>query len=186
VRLGFSCYDPRVSIIESLTKLVDPVAAREQEAERERLRAQPRRTDAAPPPTFECRVCGHLGPEPTFCPDCLAETMRPTEKSAPGAPPAAVAAAPEEPVPIPIEGTLDLHTVRAADALEVLDEYLEACAAQGLLDVRVIHGKGTGTLRRAVEGRLGRSPLVATFRAADETAGGWGATLVTLRPRPAE
>jgi hypothetical protein len=174
-----------VSIIESLTKLVDPVAAREQEAERERLRAQPRRTDAGPPPTFECRVCGHLGPEPSFCPDCLAETMRATDKTAPGAP-SPVAAAPMEPVPIPIEGTLDLHTVRAAEALEVLDEYLEACAARGLLEVRVIHGKGTGTLRRAVEGRLGRSSLVAAFRAADETAGGWGATLVSLRPRPTE
>ncbi len=174
-----------MSIIESLTKLVDPLAAREQEAERERLRAQPRRTDAGPPPTFECRVCGHLGPEPSFCPECLAETMRPTDKTAPSRPPAA-AASPEEPVPLPIEGTLDLHTVRPSEALEVLDEYLEACVARGLLEVRVVHGKGTGTLRRAVEGRLGRSPLVAAFRPADETAGGWGATLVTLRPRPTE
>ena len=60
-----------MSIIESLTKLVDPIAAREKEAERERLRAQPK-PSAGAPPTFECRVCGLLGPEPRFCSACLA------------------------------------------------------------------------------------------------------------------
>jgi Smr domain-containing protein len=167
-----------VSIIESLTKLVDPVAAREREAERERLRSQPRKTASGPPPTFECRVCGHLGPEPSFCPDCLAETMRPSDKTAPAAP------GPTDdppPVEIPIDGTLDLHTVRPADAAEILAEYMEACLERGIFEVRVVHGKGTGKLRRTVESCLGRSPLVAAFRPADETAGGWGATLVTLR-----
>ena len=166
-----------MSIIESLTKLVDPVAAREQDAERERLRARPGRSDAGAPPTFECRVCGYLGPEPSFCPDCLAETMRPSGKTAPARPPQEEAA----PVVMPIEGTLDLHTVRPADAAEMLGAYLEGCAERGLFEVRVVHGKGTGKLRRTVEACLGRSPLVATFRPADETAGGWGATLVTLR-----
>jgi DNA-nicking Smr family endonuclease len=81
---------------------------------------------------------------------------------------------------MPIDGTLDLHTIRPAEAAEVLDEYLAACAERGLFEVRVVHGKGTGQLRRLVEARLRRSPLVASFRLADETAGGWGATLVTL------
>jgi hypothetical protein len=169
-----------VSILESLTKLVDPVAARAQEAERERLRTPARQSPAGPPPTFECRVCGYLGPEPSFCPTCLAETMRPSDRTAP-APAQAPASEPPPPVVIPIDGTLDLHTVRPADAAEILDEYLQACAERGLHEVRVVHGKGTGQLRRLVETRLGRSSLVASFRPADETAGGWGATLVTLR-----
>jgi hypothetical protein len=171
-----------MSIIQSLTKLVDPLAAREREAEHERLRSQPRRSPAGPPPSFECRVCGHLGPEPSFCPVCLAETMRPSDKPAP-----ALAAEPaggedEAPVVIPIDGTLDLHTVRPADAAEILAEYLEECVARGIIEVRVIHGKGTGKLRRTVETCLARSPLVAAFRTADESAGGWGATLVSLHP----
>jgi hypothetical protein len=166
-----------VSIIESLIKLVDPVAAREQAAERERLRT-PSRQVAGPPRTFECRVCGHVGPEPSYCPVCLAETMVPSDRT----PPPAVAPTSEPaPVVMPIDGTLDLHTVRPSDAVEILTEYLEACAERGIFEVRVVHGKGTGKLRRTVETCLGRSALVAAFRAADETAGGWGATLVSLR-----
>jgi hypothetical protein len=166
-----------VSIIESLTKVVDPLAAQQQEAERERLRRAAREAAAGPPPGFECRVCGYLGGEPRYCPRCLAETMRPSDKPPPVHPEG------QEPAPVvmPIEGTLDLHTVRPADAAEVLDEYLEECAARGIFELRVVHGKGTGRLRGMVETHLGRSPLVASFRPADETAGGWGATLVTLR-----
>jgi hypothetical protein len=166
-----------VSIIDSLTKLVDPMAAREREAERERLRARPARTAAGPAPTFECRVCGFLGTDPRYCPTCLAETMRPSDKVAP---------APEEnggqgePVAMPIDGTLDLHTVKPADAADLLGEYLEECAARGIFEVRVVHGKGTGRLRNTVESCLRRSALVAGFRTADESAGGWGATLVSL------
>jgi DNA-nicking Smr family endonuclease len=85
---------------------------------------------------------------------------------------------------MPLDGTLDLHTVRPSEAPEVLTEYLEACVAAGIFAVRVVHGKGTGKLRHAVEVCLGRSPLVASFRTADESAGGWGATLVSLRPPP--
>jgi dsDNA-specific endonuclease/ATPase MutS2 len=48
--------------------------------------------------------------------------------------------------------------------------------------VRVVHGKGTGALRRQVHALLGRTPEVASFALAGESAGGWGATLVTLRP----
>jgi rubrerythrin len=72
-----------MSIIESLKKLVDPVAAREDAAELERLRQKDGRSEAGPPPTFECRVCGYLGPQPDFCPECLAQTMRPADKRAP-------------------------------------------------------------------------------------------------------
>jgi DNA-nicking Smr family endonuclease len=82
---------------------------------------------------------------------------------------------------LPIDGTLDLHTFRPADAAEVVSEWLDACAEAGLREVRVVHGKGIGALRRTVQVALERHPAVASFRAAGEDGGGWGATLVTLR-----
>lgn len=85
------------------------------------------------------------------------------------------------PVAVPITGELDLHTFRPADFGELIPAYLEACAARGLLAVRLIHGKGTGTLRTTVHTLLQRSPRVASFRLGDEHSGGWGATLVTLK-----
>jgi DNA-nicking Smr family endonuclease len=107
--------------------------------------------------------------------------MEPSGKTPPPAP-ASDAGPDATAVELPIDGTLDLHTVRAAEVRDLLPEYLQAGAARGILEVRVVHGKGTGQLRRTVHALLGRSPLVAQFRAADEGAGGWGATLVTLRP----
>jgi DNA-nicking Smr family endonuclease len=86
-----------------------------------------------------------------------------------------------EPVPLPLDGTLDLHTFRPAEVGDLLPEWIEACHAAGLRELRVVHGKGTGALRRSVEAILGRHPLVGSFRTAQEDAGGWGATLVTLR-----
>jgi Smr domain len=172
-----------VSIIESLKKLVDPIAARETAAEQIRLREKNGPAEAGPPPTFECRVCGHLGPEPDFCPDCLAQTMRPSDKVAPAA---TAEPQPEEgpPIEIPIDGTLDLHTVSPREVKDVVTAYVEACAARGIYELRIVHGKGTGALRRTVEAVLGRLPQVERFRLADESAGGWGATLATLRRPP--
>lgn len=84
-------------------------------------------------------------------------------------------------IEMPLDGTLDLHTFRPSDVAEVVPEYLAACAQRGVWHLRIVHGKGRGTLRAIVEAVLRRNPLVATFRPADETAGGWGATLVVLR-----
>ena len=89
----------------------------------------------------------------------------------------------DEPVEIPITGELDLHTFRPDEAGDLLDHYLTECQRRDLLSVRVIHGKGTGTLRALVHARLRRSPLVAGFAQGNEHSGGWGATLVTLIPR---
>jgi DNA-nicking Smr family endonuclease len=86
-----------------------------------------------------------------------------------------------ETVKLPIDGTLDLHTFRPDEVKELLPEYFAVCLEAGLHQVRVVHGKGTGALRRAVEALLRRSPYVATFSTGDEGAGGWGATLVTLK-----
>jgi DNA-nicking Smr family endonuclease len=86
------------------------------------------------------------------------------------------------PVEIPIDGTLDLHTFHPRDIAQLLADYFDACRARGILEVRVVHGKGTGALRRTVHALLGRLPEVVSFRPADESAGGWGATIVVLRP----
>ncbi len=90
---------------------------------------------------------------------------------------------PRDPVAIPITGELDLHTFRPDEAGDLLDHYLAECQQRDLLRVRVIHGKGTGALRALVHARLRRSPLVAGFAQGNEHSGGWGATLVTLKPR---
>lgn len=91
---------------------------------------------------------------------------------------------PGEPVRIPITGELDLHAFRPAEVASLLDEYFAECLRRGLREVRVVHGKGTGTLRTTVHACLRRSPAVTGFRLGDEHSGGWGATLVTLRPAP--
>jgi dsDNA-specific endonuclease/ATPase MutS2 len=91
-------------------------------------------------------------------------------------------AAPDEaPVRVPITGELDLHTFRPGDLGELIPAYLGECAARGLREVRIVHGKGTGALRATVHALLRRSPLVASFRTGDERTGSWGATIATLR-----
>jgi dsDNA-specific endonuclease/ATPase MutS2 len=89
-------------------------------------------------------------------------------------------------VRIPITGEIDLHTFRPAEVGSLIDEYLAACRERGLDSVRIVHGKGTGTLRETVHALLRRSVLVESFRLGDETTGGWGATVVRLKPPPGE
>ena len=88
----------------------------------------------------------------------------------------------DAPVPLPITGELDLHTFQPRDIGELIPAWLAECALRGLREVRIVHGKGTGTLRTTVHALLRRSPLVQSFRLGDEHTGSWGATLVTLRP----
>ena len=86
-----------------------------------------------------------------------------------------------EPVPLPIDGVLDLHTFRPADAKGVVVDYLAECRARGILRVRVIHGKGIGQLRQTVHSILAQHPDVLSFALAGEAYGGSGATMVNLR-----
>jgi len=87
-----------------------------------------------------------------------------------------------EPVELPIDGALDLHTFHPRDVRDLLPEYLTACRDKGILDVRIIHGKGTGMLRETVHALLRRLPEVDSFRLTGQDAGSWGATVVRLRP----
>lgn len=88
----------------------------------------------------------------------------------------------EAPVEIPITSELDLHTFRASEIGDLLPAYFSECRERGILTVRVIHGKGTGTLREGVHRLLGQMPGVASWTwPAGGRSGGWGATWVYLR-----
>jgi DNA-nicking Smr family endonuclease len=86
----------------------------------------------------------------------------------------------DSPVHIPIDGVIDLHTFAPKDASDVVDEYLNVCSQKGILEVKIIHGKGRGVLRRTVESALKRHPLVLSFRQ-DPGRSTWGATIVFLK-----
>jgi DNA-nicking Smr family endonuclease len=88
---------------------------------------------------------------------------------------------PEAPVDLPVDGVLDLHPFSPRDLRTLVPDYLRACRDAGIRDVRIVHGKGTGAVRRSVQALLARDPLVLDFATAEPQDGGWGATVVRLR-----
>ena len=86
-----------------------------------------------------------------------------------------------EPVPLPIEDSLDLHAFAPKDVRPVVEEYLSEAAARGFREVRLIHGRGIGVQRASVQALLAGHPLVLRFFDAPPERGGWGATVVMLR-----
>lgn len=83
-------------------------------------------------------------------------------------------------IDLPIDGVLDLHMFAPKDATSVVDEYLRVCIEKGIYDVRIIHGKGKGVLRRTVHTLLEKHPAVLGF-GIDTGPASWGATLVRLK-----
>ncbi|MFO7838481.1 MAG: Smr/MutS family protein [Desulfosalsimonadaceae bacterium] len=87
-----------------------------------------------------------------------------------------------DPVEIPINGELDLHTFRPGEVKALLDDYITACLEKKIYMLRIIHGKGQGILKKKVQSVLEKDGRVARFGDAGTTAGGWGATRVELKP----
>ncbi len=86
-----------------------------------------------------------------------------------------------EPVRIPITDVFDLHTIPPRDVRAVVEEYLTEAHRMGFRALRIIHGRGIGVQRETVRDILSRAPFVIEFGDAPAEAGGWGATIVTLR-----
>ena len=91
-----------------------------------------------------------------------------------------------EPIIYEITDTLDLHTFSPREVRDLIDDYLQACLDKGFDSVRIIHGKGTGTLKKRVQRLLLQHRSVLAIKDAPPEAGGWGATLVQLRPEKIE
>ena len=86
-----------------------------------------------------------------------------------------------EPYEVPITDVFDLHPFAPRDVKAAVEAYLEEAHARGFTALRIIHGRGIGVQREMVRKVLARTPYVLDFRDAPEGAGGWGATVVTLR-----
>jgi len=88
----------------------------------------------------------------------------------------------DEPIRIPITDVFDLHSVPARDVKAVVEEYLVEARRLGFRALRIIHGRGIGVQREMVRSILAHTEFVADYKDAPAEAGGWGATIVTLRP----
>jgi dsDNA-specific endonuclease/ATPase MutS2 len=86
-----------------------------------------------------------------------------------------------DPVVLPLEDAIDLHPFQARDIPSAVEEYLKQCIDAGMLEVRLIHGKGVGVQRNIVRSILEKHPGVVSFNDAPAEAGGWGATVVILK-----
>jgi dsDNA-specific endonuclease/ATPase MutS2 len=86
-----------------------------------------------------------------------------------------------EPVRIPVTDVFDLHSVPPRDVKAVVEEYLAEAHRLRLKALRIIHGRGIGVQREVVRSVLARTEFVLDFRDAPGEAGGWGATVVTLK-----
>jgi DNA-nicking Smr family endonuclease len=88
---------------------------------------------------------------------------------------------PDAVIEVAVTDILDLHTFRPSDVASLVRDYIDACAERGLSPVRIIHGKGVGTLRRTTHSQLDKHPAVLDYELAPPDAGGWGATIVRLK-----
>lgn len=87
----------------------------------------------------------------------------------------------DDPISVPITDVFDLHPFAPRDAKAAVEAYLDEAVVRGFKAVRIIHGRGIGAQREMVRKLLSRRPEVIEFHDAPMEAGGWGATVVTLR-----
>lgn len=80
---------------------------------------------------------------------------------------------------INIDGVLDLHTFRPDELGSLIPEYIRVCRKKNITQIRIIHGKGTGSLRQSVHALLERNEHVKSYQLAGDKSG-WGATLAEL------
>lgn len=88
----------------------------------------------------------------------------------------------DDPIEIPIDGVLDLHHFSPKDLKTLIPDYIDECRQRGILEIRLIHGKGIGNIRRSVHSLLDRNKAVKSFALAENESGGWGATIARLHP----
>ena len=79
-----------------------------------------------------------------------------------------------------INGEIDLHTFQPNDVVSIVEEYILCCHEKGIREVKMIHGKGKGILRRKVHSVLHAHPLVRNFYLDKYGGSGWGATIAEL------
>ena len=87
----------------------------------------------------------------------------------------------DEPIQLPIDGVLDLHTFKPREIKDLVPDYLAACREKGILQVRIIHGHGTGALRKGIGTFLASHPLVERHSFETEERGGKAITIVELQ-----
>ncbi len=80
-----------------------------------------------------------------------------------------------------IDGELDLHNFSPKEVAPLVREYIEVCRQRGVRDLRIVHGKGKGVLRRTVHSLLAKHEAVESYRLGGHGEGSWGATIVRLR-----
>ena len=85
---------------------------------------------------------------------------------------------------LPVDGELDLHNFRPREVKPLVLAYIDVCIARGIHELRIVHGKGVGNLRRTVHAILARHPRVRGYRLGGHGGGSWGATIVDLSPEP--
>ncbi|MBL8944858.1 MAG: Smr/MutS family protein [Myxococcales bacterium] len=86
-----------------------------------------------------------------------------------------------------IDGELDLHPFSPREVKPLVLEYIDACKQRGITELRIVHGKGIGALRRTVHALLADHPDVRAYRLGGMGEGSWGATIVDLHPaRPTD
>jgi hypothetical protein len=88
-----------------------------------------------------------------------------------------------EPAELPVDGEIDLHPFSPREVKGVVEAYIDECLRRGIHELRIVHGKGIGNLRRTVHALLDKHPAVARYRLGGSGGGSWGATVVDLKPR---